>query len=108
MMALLSAHTKSPSVVSSRSRLGYICAHRFTTWPNPSLVCIFLWLGPWNHVLCVGIGAYIGYNYASWEEEFLGSINKLRVARGMVPITRDSVTVFTDEQRAESAVTREK
>ena len=47
--------------------------------------------GPWEHLVLGGIGAYIGYNYTSWENQLLAQVNQKRETRGMVPITRKDI-----------------
>ena len=38
-----------------------------------------------------GACGYIGYNLNDWEGQLLISIYKIRVEKGMVPITRQSI-----------------
>jgi hypothetical protein len=67
-------------------------------WLSNTILIVYfiefvLYIGPWNHVICAGIGGYIGYNMTGWETQMLDSINKTRVQKGMVPITRKSLEV---------------
>jgi hypothetical protein len=34
-------------------------------------IVIYLLLGPWNHVIFVGVGGYIGYHCNQWESDLL-------------------------------------
>lgn len=52
-----------------------------------------LFARPWNHVLFIGVGGYIGYHYPRWEEELLVSVNEKRAERGMPTITRQNITL---------------
>ena len=42
------------------------------------IVHFFLLIGPWNHVLCVIVGGYIGYNWEKWETELIVAVNEKR------------------------------
>ena len=57
------------------------------TWSN-ALGKKRLLAKPWEHVICIGIGSYIGYNYSKWGDELLESVNKQRLKKGMPTITR--------------------
>ena len=50
-------------------------------------------LGPWNHVLFVGIGGIVGMNYSKWEQNLLDTVNEKRLEKGMVPIKRESINL---------------
>lgn len=39
----------------------------------------------------MGVGAYVGYNYSSWERELLDSVNEARLRRKMPLIRADSI-----------------
>ena len=56
-----------------------------------SLHCFFQSLEPWNHLLFGTVGAYVGYNYKTWEASLLAKVNEKRVLRGMSPIDRQSM-----------------
>lgn len=53
-------------------------------------------IGPWIHVLMMVGGGYIGYNYSRWENDALEVLNKERILRGMVPITREKIFEYPD------------
>eukprot|EP00981_Chlorochromonas_danica_P002951 scaffold601_cov170-Ochromonas_danica.AAC.12 len=53
---------------------------------------------PWNHVAMGGLGFYIGSNFSKWEKDLLTEVNILRVDKGLLPITRVTLSgVHTEE-----------
>ena len=46
----------------------------------------FSLLGPWEHVVWMSVGAWLGYKYPYWEDLSLQNINRLRAERGMEPM----------------------
>ena len=64
------------------------------TWSN-ALGKKRLLAKPWEHVICIGIGSYIGYNYSKWGDELLESVNSQRMKKGMPTITRYAYTIHS-------------
>ena len=56
--------------------------------------------GPWNHLLCIGVGGYAGYNWSRWEDEMMQKVNEKRQARGMPAIDRKELMYkgFSEEK----------
>lgn len=43
---------------------------------------------PWEHVLYMAIGTYIGYNYPTWENQELDKVNEMRAQRKLDPLVK--------------------
>jgi hypothetical protein len=50
--------------------------------------CLLACAGPWNLVAFTAAGAYMGANWAAWEDSVYESVNDKRVSVGYKPIVR--------------------
>ena len=78
----------------------YVCMCEWCSGPRSLSVrapcaspvsCLLVFLacaGPWNLVAFTAAGAYMGANWAAWEDSVYESVNDKRVSVGYKPIVR--------------------